>query len=252
MDATKTKGGGVMDSDLSAKAGLKDVMPTAFGYIGVGLAFAIVAHTSGIGPIMVLLMSLIVYAGSAQFVLTSMLLAASPVSAIVASVFLVNARMALMSMTVAPYLKKESLTQNILIGSLLTDETFALSMNKLNVTHRTLRPAWFHAANLGAYLIWAAATVAGDLVGSLIPDAKAFGLDFAVVAMFIGLLYLQMVTDRSRRFSRHLEVAGTVMLLMFVLMRFMPGNTAILVATVLGCLIGMALEHLRKEAPTHD
>ncbi|KRL47395.1 AzlC family ABC transporter permease [Lacticaseibacillus manihotivorans] len=232
-----------MDAQLDFKAGIKDVMPTVFGYIGVGLAFGIVAHTSHLSVWLVLLMSLIVYAGSAQFVITSMLLTGSPIGAIVVSTLLINARMSLMSMTVAPYLQEESMGQNIAIGTLLTDETFALSMNKLNLTDRKLRPAWFHAANVVAYLVWAIATVIGALIGSLIPDAKAFGLDFAVVAMFIGLLYLQMITDRSKPLLRHLTVAGFVAVMMVVLMRFMPGSTAILVATILGCLFGMAVEH---------
>ncbi|MFD1486003.1 AzlC family ABC transporter permease [Lacticaseibacillus baoqingensis] len=231
-----------MDGQLDFRAGLKDVVPTLFGYIGVGLAFGIVAHTSHLSVWLVLLMSLLVYAGSAQFVITSMLLVGSPIGAIVTSTILINARMSLMSMTVAPYLKQESFGQNILIGSLLTDETFALSMNKLNQTGHKLKPAWFHSANVCAYLVWAISTVIGALLGSLIPDAKAFGLDFAVVAMFIGLLYLQMITDRSKPLLRHLTVAGFVALLMIVLMRFMPGSTAILVATILGCLFGMAVE----------
>lgn len=228
-----------MTGDLSFRAGLKDVLPTVFGYIGVGLAFGVVAHTAHLSVWLVMLMSLIVYAGSAQFVLASMLIAGSPIGAMVASVFLINARMSLMSMTVAPYLKKESLTQNVLIGILLTDETFALSMNKLNATKRQLKPAWFHAANLGAYLVWCVATMVGVLIGNMIPDAKTFGLDFAVVAMFIGLLYLQMITDKTRPLLQHLTVAGFVALTMIVLMRFIPGTSAILVATVLGCLFGM-------------
>lgn len=231
-----------MDDALDFKAGLRDVLPTVFGYIGVGLAFGVVAHTSHIPTLMVGLMSLIVYGGSSQFIIASMFLAGAPVSAIVASAVLVNARMALMSMTVAPYLKQESLAQNIGIGSLLTDETFALSMNKLNLTGHRLKPAWFHAANITAYLVWALATVVGALLGGMIPDAKTFGLDFAVVGMFIGLLYLQMISDRSRPFLRHLLIAGFVAVEMVVLERFMPGNTAILLATVVGCVFGMVVE----------
>ncbi|WP_179393771.1 AzlC family ABC transporter permease [Lacticaseibacillus absianus] len=231
-----------MTQDLDFRTGLKDVLPTVFGYIGVGLAFGIVAHTSGISVWLVLAMSLIVYGGSVQFVLASMLAASSPVGAMVASAILIHARMSLMSMTVAPYLKRESTLQNILIGTLLTDETFALSMNKLNVTGHKLRPAWFHAANLTAYLVWAAATVLGALIGTMIPDAKALGLDFAAVAMFIGLLYMQMITDRSKPFLRHLGVVGFVAVALFGLMRVVPGTTAILIATVLGCLFGMGVE----------
>ncbi len=179
-----------MSDALDFRTGLKEVLPTVFGYIGVGLAFGVVAHTAGISVWLVVAMSLIVYGGSVQFVLASMLAAGSPLGAMVASAILIHARMSLMSMTVAPYLKDESAVQNVAIGTLLTDETFALAMNKLNQTDHRLAPAWFHAANLTAYLVWAASTGVGALIGTLIPDAQALGLDFAAVAMFIGLLYL--------------------------------------------------------------
>lgn len=78
--------------------------------------------------------------------------------------------------------------------------------------------------------------------GGLIPNPDSFGLDFAVVAMFIGLLYLQMITDRSKPFLRHLSVAGVVAAAMVVLVRYLPGTTAIIVATVIGCLFGMGVE----------
>ena len=62
------------------------------------------------------------------------------------------------------------------------------------------------------------------------------------MAMFIGLLYLQMITDRSKPFLRHLSVAGVVAAAMVVLVRYLPGTTAIIVATVIGCLFGMGVE----------
>ena len=202
----------------------------------------IVAKTGHLSLLMIGLMSLIVYAGSAQFVLVSMLATGSPIGAMVISTVLINARMSLMSMTVAPYLKDESMTQNVLIGTLLTDESFALSMNKLNYTDHHLNATWFHSVNVGAYLVWFVASLLGALIGGLIPNPDSFGLDFAVVAMFIGLLYLQMITDRSKPFLRHLSVAGVVAAAMVVLVRYLPGTTAIIVATVIGCLFGMGVE----------
>ncbi|BDZ30331.1 AzlC family ABC transporter permease [Lactiplantibacillus sp. WILCCON 0030] len=230
-----------MDASLTFKSGFKDVIPTLFGYIGVGLAMGIVANTSHLSVLAVLLMSLIVYAGSAQFIIISMLLAGSPISAIVLSTFLINSRMILMSMSIAQYFKKDSLWQNLALGSLLTDETFALSMNKINQTDHQLRPRWLHAANIIAYLVWAAATVVGCLLGHLIADPNQFGLDFAVVGMFIGLLYLQIITDRSKTLKTQLLVVLFVAIAMYFLMRFFPGNIALLIATLLGCGFGMAV-----------
>lgn len=233
-----------MDDTLTYRSGFKDVLPTVFGYIGIGIAFGVVAKTSHLSVWMVLLMSLIVYAGAAQFIIASILLAGSPIGAIVVSTLLINARMSLMSMAVAPYLKDESFGKNIGVGTLLTDETFALSMNKLNYTHGQLHSNWFNSANIVAYLVWALSTVAGNLIGGLVPKPQSLGLDFAVVAMFIGLLYLQIVTDRSKPLVRHIEVFLFVAILMVIFMRFMPGNTAILLATVLGCFFGMGVQRL--------
>lgn len=235
------KGYEKMNAELTFKSGLKDVVPTLFGYIGVGLAMGIVANTSHLSVLAVLIMSLVVYAGSAQFIIISMLLAGSPVSAIVLSTFLINSRMILMSMSIAQYFKKASLLDNVALGSLLTDETFALSMNKLNQTKQTLAPRWLHGANLLAYAVWAVATVIGDVLGQLITDPNQFGLDFAVVGMFIGLLYLQIITDRSKSLQTQLLVVLFVAILMTILMRFFPGNIALLIATLLGCGFGMVV-----------
>ncbi|AVK62105.1 branched-chain amino acid transporter AzlC [Lactobacillus sp. CBA3605] len=230
-----------MTANLSFRSGLKDVIPTVFGYIGVGIAMGIVANTSHLSVLAVLAMSLIVYAGSAQFIMVSMLLAGSPISAIVLSTWLINSRMMLMSLSIAQFFKHDSLWQNLALGSLLTDETFALSMNKVNLTHQKLRPNWLHAANLVAYFVWAAATVVGCLLGNLITDPDQFGLDFAVVGMFIGLLYLQLITDRSKPLKTQLLVVLFVALMMTLLMRWVPGNIALLIATLLGCAFGMVV-----------
>ena len=79
-----------MNAELNFKAGIKDVTPTVFGYIGVGLAFGIVAHTSHLSVWIIFLMLLLVYAGSAYFVLNSMLLNGSPLAAIEGTTLLLN------------------------------------------------------------------------------------------------------------------------------------------------------------------
>ncbi len=111
-----------MNSSLTYRSGVKDVLPTVFGYIGVGMAFGIVAEANRLSILAVLFMSLLVYAASVQFLISAMLLAGSPISTIVLSAFLINSRIILMGASIANHFKKSSLLQNIFIGSLLTDE----------------------------------------------------------------------------------------------------------------------------------
>ena len=92
-----------MDDSLSVETAVKDTLPTVFGYIGIGISFGIVAASAGMSVLMATLMSLIVYAGSAQFILVSLLVIGTPIVSIALSVFLVNSRMILMSMTTAKF-----------------------------------------------------------------------------------------------------------------------------------------------------
>lgn len=234
-----------MGPSLTFKTGVRDVLPTVFGYIGVGLAFGIVAHTSHLSLLVVAGMSFIVYAGSAQFIITSMLLLHDPLSGIFISTFLVNSRMILMSTSLAQYFRHESLVKNLLIGSLVTDETFALAMNKQNRTQGKLSFAWQSAANLIAYLVWGVATIVGAILGGMITNPNQFGFDFALTAMFIGLVYLQLISDRHLGLSLPLMVMIFVAIVYYFMIGLMSQNFALLVATVAGCLFGMEMKKCR-------
>ncbi|GGG31848.1 hypothetical protein GCM10007323_02290 [Lactobacillus apis] len=140
-----------MDDSLTKRAAVVDTLPTVFGYLGIATAFGVIARASGFSTITVILMSVIIYAGSAQFTTVSMLAAGSPIASIVFTTFMVNSRMILMSTTVAPYFKKDSLGKGMLIGTLLTDESFALAMNKLNYTNGKMNFSWFNTENIISY-----------------------------------------------------------------------------------------------------
>ncbi|MGQ4558393.1 AzlC family ABC transporter permease [Levilactobacillus hammesii] len=234
-----------MSPSLTFRTGVRDVLPTVFGYIGVGLAFGIVAHTSHLSLLVVAGMSFIVYAGSAQFIITSMLLLHDPLSGIFISTFLVNSRMILMSTSLAQYFRHESLFKNLLIGTLVTDETFALAMNKQNKTNGKLSFAWQSAANLVAYLVWGVATIVGAILGGMIADPTRFGFDFALTAMFIGLVYLQLISDRHLGLPLQLMVMIFVAIVYYFMIGLMSQNFALLVATVAGCLFGMEMKKCR-------
>lgn len=232
-----------MDDSLSVESAVKDTLPTVFGYIGIGISFGIVAAAAGMSVFMATLMSLIVYAGSAQFILVSLLAIGTPLVSIVLSVFLVNSRMILMSMTTANFFKKNSLFENILIGSLITDESFALSMNKLNFTDGKLSFKWFNTVNLMAYLVWAASTMVGAMLGKVISNPEKLGLDFALVAMFIGLLYLQLISDKTISLKVQLIVVVLMLPLVYFGLIFISSDLLILVVTLIGCALGVILKH---------
>lgn len=232
-----------MNDQLDIKAAVKDTLPTVFGYIGIGIAFGVIGRASGFNPLVVILMSVFIYAGSAQFTTVSMLAAANPVASIILATFLVNSRMILMGTTIGHYFKKDSVAKNVMLGTLITDESFALGMNKLNYTKGKLSFEWFNTANWIAYLTWGISTAIGAILGGVVGDPKKLGLDYAIVAMFFGLLYLQVVSDRALKLTLQLLVILVTIILTYLGMIFLPANLVIIVVTLIGCGLGVLLKN---------
>lgn len=227
-----------MDDSLTKRAAVVDTLPTVFGYLGIATAFGVIARASGFSTITVILMSVIIYAGSAQFTTVSMLAAGSPIASIVFATFMVNSRMILMSTTVAPYFKKDSLGKGMLIGTLLTDESFALAMNKLNYINGKMNFSWFNTENIISYSTWVIATMIGALLGNFIEDPKKLGLDFANVAMFIGLLYLQVKSDKDLNKLLQVIVVLLTLVLTYISTIILPASLVIIAVTLIGCILG--------------
>ena len=233
-----------MNDKLDIKTAIKDTLPTVFGYIGIGLAFGIIASSAGFNPLVVGAMSLFIYAGGAQFITVSMLSSGFPILSIILATFLINSRMILMSMATAPFFKRYSVWKNIVIGTFLTDESFALGMNKQNYTNWRLTYEWFTTANLVSYFTWALSSVAGALLGGIVKDPKALGLDFALVAMFIGLLYLQVISDFTIKKKVQFLVIVVVFFVVYFGMIIIPSKVVIIVVTLIGCAIGVLLKNV--------
>ena len=68
-------------------------------------------------------------------------------------------------------------------------------------------------------------------------------MDFALVAMFIGLVYLQIVADESIDRRLQFVMVLVTLALVFFGMVFIPGNLLVLVVTLVGCGIGVTLKH---------
>ena len=134
--------------------------------------------------------------------------------------------------------------KNILLGTLLTDESFALGMNKQNYTEGKLNFSWFNASNLLAYLVWALASAIGALLGNLLANPEKLGLGFAVIAMFIGLLYLQLISDKTLGLMLQLVMVGITLVLFYFGLIFLPSNLLVLFVTLIACALGVGVKRV--------
>lgn len=222
--------------------GVKECVPTLLGYLSIGFAAGVVEKTAGLSIVEIALISLLLYAGSGQFIAAGMIAAAHPVSAIVFTIFFVNSRHLLMSAALSPYFQKQTMRQNIMIGALLTDETFGVAItNALN--KKQLNFKWMLGLNIAAYLNWAIANIAGGLLGQWISDPEKYGLDFALPAMFIGLIILQLMSQKTYflNIMVGLSAIGIIILSSFLF----PGSAGVILATIIASTIGMVIEKWR-------
>ncbi|MDD2252493.1 MAG: AzlC family ABC transporter permease [Dehalococcoidales bacterium] len=209
--------------------------PVFLGYIPLGLAFGVIARNAGLQPWQIGIMSVALFAGSAQFIAASMLSAGAGFASIIITTLAVNLRHFLMSSSLSVYLGNVSKRLLSLFAYGVTDETFAVNLIKFRGGSWSFSSALTvnHVSNFS----WVASTIAGGYVGEFIPEG-AFGIDYALVAMFIGLLSMQL---RGRKYVLTALCSGVLAVVFSLLL---PGNFYIMAASMAAATGGVLI--LRK------
>jgi 4-azaleucine resistance transporter AzlC len=220
------------------KDGITAAWPICLGYAPIGLAFGVLAQKAGLSPGEIGLMSLLVFAGSAQFIAVSMISGGAAAIPIILTTFTVNLRHLLMSSSLAVHLRRLNAGWLSLYAYGVTDESFALNMARFREETWDWRRALVlnHTANLA----WIFSTIIGGYGGQFIPSG-AFGIDYALPAMFICLLVLQI------RGGLYVVVALISGLMAVVFSLLFPGNAYIVAATVAAATMGVFLRKWKKE-----
>lgn len=229
------------NNDITFRQGVRDCVPTLLGYISIGIAAGVVGIAAGLSALEVVLLAVLVYAGSAQFIFAALVLDGSPAAAIILTTFIVNLRHFLMSATLAPHFTQYSVWQNIGFGVLLTDETFGVASSKVQ-QKRKMTASWMNGLNVTAYICWIISCAIGALFGNWIADPEAFGLDFALTSMFIALLVLQLDAIESTKLKHYIRLILCIVILMIGFSFFVSSHMAVLLATILGATIGVVTE----------
>lgn len=229
-----------MASHLTFRQGVKECVPTLLGYAGVGLSFGIVAVASKFSLIEIILLCLLVYAGAAQFIICSLVIAGTPITAIVLTTFIVNSRMFLLSMTLAPQYKNYGWLNRLGLATLVTDETFGVAITP-HLKGEQINDRWLHGLNLTAYLFWTVSCIVGAIFGKYIHNPDALGLDFAITGMFIFLAISQFEKVQRSQIMTYIVLIVCVIVMMFLFSLFMPTYVAIILSSVLAATLGVVM-----------
>ena len=216
-------------------AGARDTIPMMVGAAPFGVIYGTLAATGPLHAWTVQLMSLTVFAGSAQFIALGLIAGHASFAVIWATTFIVNLRHVLYSATLAPHVAHLPARWRWTLGAFMTDEVFAVSY-----AHYQKRPAgqtgpyYFLGSGVSMYVNWQIWTVIGLMFGSAFPGLQSKGLDFAMVATFIAIIVPQLVA------LRFVAAAVTAGVLAFAWNGW-PYKLGLLAAVVAGVAVGMVL-----------
>ena len=225
----------------STTEGIKRAMPIVLGYVPVGFAYGVLAVKTGIPPLYAALLSVVLYAGSGQFVLVNLWGMGAGALSIILTVFVINLRHLLMAAALAPHLEPLSRLQKALFAHELTDETFAVHISAFG-RGRPADAVTLFSCNLTAHSSWVLGSVLGVGFGSLLSDVRPYGLDYALIAMFLALLVPMCV----RRI--HVILALVAVLLSVSLKLLGLGQWNVIAAAMIAATLGVFLDKPEKRA----
>ncbi|MBG0789974.1 MAG: AzlC family ABC transporter permease [Desulfovibrionaceae bacterium] len=170
----------------SARYGAMRSLPVAVSVFAYGMVYGLLTREADLSFTEAVLSSGLVFAGSAQFVALDMWTHPLPVAALIFTTFIVNLRHVLMGASLAPWLDPLPRRHRWPLLFLMADETWALTYGAIHKDKSDM--GFMVGAGAVIWAAWMGATVTGRMVGTIIPNPEAFGLDFAFTAVFLALL----------------------------------------------------------------
>lgn len=217
-------------------------MPIVLGYVPIGLALGVLAARAGLSPVETGAMSVFVYAGASQFIGVSMIASGVAPLTVALTTLLVNLRHVLMSAALAPYMGHIRRSHAAALSFFVTDESFAVSEATFRRDGRA-DAMYMVGLYVTAYASWVLATTAGAVISGAFVVPDGLGLEFALPAMFIGLLAGQLRDNTSVLVA---GVAGAVA----VFGGETLGNSTVMVAAVVAAAVGAGVSRWSRESPS--
>lgn len=214
--------------------GARRTLPIALSGCAYGLVFGVLTQQAHLSILEVLLMSGLVYAGSAQLIVLSLWTTPLPIPAIVFTTLIVNLRNVLLGVTISPWFLRIPRLKAYISVFFLADESWALLMSEFDTGKRNA--AFLLGSGLVLYAEWLVSTVTGRVLGNVVHDPARFGLDFAFTAVFLSLL---VGLWKGKSDLLPWIVAAIVAV---VSAHFLPGKWYILLGGLIGS-IGGAIRH---------
>ncbi len=195
-----------------------------------GIAFGAAGIAAGFSLLQTCLLSLLTFSGASQFAVVGVLGSGGTAISGIATASLLGIRNALYGLRLSPILKLRGWKK--IVGAQVTiDESTGVALGQSDLGEESMRHG-FWLTGLGVYLFWNLFTLAGALGAQAMGDPSAWGLDSAVPAAFLGLVWPRLLGN----FERVLAVASMVLAL--ALTPFVAAGLPIIATALLAVAFG--------------
>lgn len=195
-----------------------------------GVAFGAAGIEAGFSLLQTCLLSLLTFSGASQFAVVGVLGAGGSAISGIATASLLGIRNSLYGLRLAPILKLRGWKK--IVGAQVTiDESTGVALGQSDLGEDAMKQG-FWLTGLGVYLFWNIFTVLGALGASAMGDPAAWGLDAAVPAAFLGLVWPRL----TNRLEKVLAVSAVCLSL--VLTPFVAAGIPIIATAALAVAFG--------------
>ena len=209
---------------------LRDSLAVAIPVGTYGAAFGAASVAAGFSILQTCLLSLLLFSGASQFAVVGVMGAGGSALSAIATGSLLGFRNGLYGLKMAPILKLRGL-KKILAAQLTIDESTGVAIGQESRGVEASRYG-FWATGIGVYVFWNLFTLIGAIGAQSIGDPSAWGLDAAVPAAFLGLVWPRLIDTKTR------FVAIAAALLAIALTPIAPAGVPIIATVAIAVIFG--------------
>jgi len=196
-----------------------------------GTAFGAAAVANGFSLLQTCLLSLLTFSGASQFAVIGVLGAGGGALSGIATASLLGIRNGVYGVIMAPRLKVKGF-KRIVAAQITIDESTAVALGQEVRGENAMRQG-FWLTGFGVFLFWNLFTLAGALGAQAMGDIRAWGLDSAVPAAFLGLVWPRLKTNRDR------VLAVGCMIFALAMTPILPAGLPIIATAFIAIVVGM-------------
>ena len=209
---------------------LRDSLAVAIPVGTYGAAFGAASIAAGFSILQTCLLSLLLFSGASQFAVVGVMGAGGSAISAIATGSLLGFRNGLYGLKMAPILKLRGI-KKVIAAQLTIDESTGVAIGQEPRGEEASRYG-FWATGIGVYVFWNLFTLFGAIGAQAIGNPSAWGLDAAVPAAFLGLVWPRLIDNKSRL------VAITAALLAIALTPIAPAGVPIIATVAIAVIFG--------------